>query len=112
MKTLQADTKITRHIAAAPVSARGIFTRAFSGSASPRQAIKAKCLDCANFDRAEVGGCLVVLCPLHAYRPYQKDAETMAEQTAVKSASNAVAEAVEEELSTDVLADPFAVSEA
>ena len=42
---------------------------AFAGTLSPRQAIKAKCLDCCGYDRAEVAGCTVVLCPLHSYRP-------------------------------------------
>jgi hypothetical protein len=50
---------------------RGIVERAFAGKASPRQAIKAKCLECSGFDRAEVAACSVVLCPLHPYRPFQ-----------------------------------------
>lgn len=59
------------YLAAVPVSARGIVQRAFAGKASPRAAIKAKCLDCAHWDRAEVADCLVVLCPLYPYRPFQ-----------------------------------------
>lgn len=55
-----------------PTSARGIISRAFAGTTSPRAAIKAKCLDCCHFDRDEVEHCTVILCPLHPYRPYQK----------------------------------------
>jgi hypothetical protein len=65
------NPKITAHIEAAPESTRGILQRAYAGQASPRQAIKAHCLNCASFDRAEVKDCLVILCPLHKYRPYQ-----------------------------------------
>jgi hypothetical protein len=55
-----------------PASARGIVERAFTGKASPRAAVKAKCLDCSGYDRAEVAACTVILCPLHAYRPFQE----------------------------------------
>ena len=54
-------------------ASRGIMERAFAGKSSPRAAIKAKCLDCCDFDRAEVSACAVILCPLNAYRPYQID---------------------------------------
>lgn len=57
-----------------PTSARGIVERAFAGTASPRAAIKAKCLDCCCYDRAEVAECTVTRCPIHAYRPFQKQA--------------------------------------
>lgn len=55
-----------------PASARKLVARAFTGSLSPRQAIKAKCLDCSGYQRAEVTHCTVILCPLHRYRPYQE----------------------------------------
>jgi hypothetical protein len=58
---------------AVPPSARRSVARAFAGSASPRQAIKAKCLDCCGYDRAEVAGCTVIVCPLHSYRPFQEN---------------------------------------
>lgn len=57
---------------AAPVSAKTILERAFEGAASPRAAIKAKCLECLNFDRKAIGACTGYSCPLWAYRPYQK----------------------------------------
>jgi hypothetical protein len=67
------DTEAERReflAATVPPSARRLMLRTFAGKASPRQAIKAKCLDCCGYDRAEVANCTVVLCPLHAYRPY------------------------------------------
>jgi len=59
------------HLESAPKLYRSGLARAFAGKSSPRAAIKAKCLDCCHWDRAEVVACTVVLCPLHAYRPYQ-----------------------------------------
>ena len=58
----------------APVSARLTVERAFSGKASPRQAIKAHCLTCVDFDRAAITDCRVHRCPLWAYRPFQRAA--------------------------------------
>ena len=50
---------------------RGVIRAALQGSASPRQAIKAHCLTCTNYQREEVKRCPVVVCPLWRYRPYQ-----------------------------------------
>lgn len=66
------DVLRVEHLSRVPESAKGIVSRAFDGAASPRQAIKAKCLECCHYDRAEITHCQVVLCPLHAYRPYQE----------------------------------------
>lgn len=33
--------------------------------------VKAKCLECCNFDRSEIRDCTVLACPLWAYRPFQ-----------------------------------------
>lgn len=69
------DERQTKHLLAVPVKVRGIVAQAFEGTTSPRQAIKAKCLDCSHYDRAEISLCRVRTCPLWAYRPYQaKDA--------------------------------------
>ena len=59
------------YIAKAPSSVRGMLQKAFEGSASPRQAIKATCLTCVNYDREEIRSCGVFLCPLWKYRPFQ-----------------------------------------
>jgi hypothetical protein len=52
-----------------PALSRGLVARSLAGTASPRQAIKAFCLTCTNYDRDEITCCPVWLCPLHAYRP-------------------------------------------
>ena len=52
-----------------PSLSRGLIARSLAGSASPRQAIKAFCLACTQYDRDEITHCPVWRCPLHAYRP-------------------------------------------
>lgn len=55
----------------APESAKNTLARAFSGSASPRAAIKAMCLSCVGYERNAVRDCSGFSCPLWAYRPFQ-----------------------------------------
>ncbi len=43
-----------------------------SGKASPRNAIKAFCIECMGFVRGEVTNCDTIDCPLNLYRPYRK----------------------------------------
>ena len=50
-------------------------TRALLKQMSRTTAIKTKCLACSNFDRSDVRGCTVIICPLWAYRPYQVSEE-------------------------------------
>ena len=54
-----------------PVSYRGNYKRAISGK-SPTNAIKAKCLDCTNWQKIEITLCPHSACALHGYRPYRK----------------------------------------
>lgn len=54
-----------------PVKSRGIVGKAFGQACSPRQAIKAKCLDCSGFDREEVRVCRVTVCPFWPWSPYR-----------------------------------------
>ena len=68
--TMPLSAKQTEYIAAAPVLSRSLVQRALECNAAPRQAIKAKCLTCCNYDRHEVEHCTVQTCPLWAYRPY------------------------------------------
>ncbi len=68
------EARVAEVLSSAPQSSEGTLRRAFSGSASPRGAIKAQCLLCVGFDRNEVKNCSGYSCPLWAYRPYQ-DAE-------------------------------------
>lgn len=70
------DEVAKRRISEAPESCQGALRGAFSGSASPRQAIKAQCLACVGFDRNAIRNCTGWSCPLWAYRPYQSDGGT------------------------------------
>lgn len=62
---------VMRTIRDAPESVKGTLTQAFSGSASPRKAIKAQCLVCMGYDREAIKNCTGWSCPLWAYRPFQ-----------------------------------------
>jgi hypothetical protein len=65
------EDRITKVVAEAPESAKNTLARAFSGSASPRSAIKAQCLVCVGYDRASIKNCTGYSCPLWKYRPFQ-----------------------------------------
>lgn len=67
--------KQTEYVATMPEKSRKLIERAFDGTTSPRQIIKAKCLACCNFDRAEAAACSVQLCPLYALNPYRANAQ-------------------------------------
>jgi hypothetical protein len=58
-----------------PALRRALTQRAYEGKASPRQAIKAKCLECCGNEDAipRIRDCQVSNCPIWAYRPYQTD---------------------------------------
>lgn len=77
--TMQLTDKQLAYIDAAPSSFGGVLQHAFKGSASPRQAIKAKCLTCSNYQRNEITDCTIRLCPLWAYRPYTPKAHPASE---------------------------------
>ena len=62
-------------VAEAPSSCKGVMERAFTGN-SRTAAIKAFCLRCVGYSRAEITACTAYGCPLHPYRPYQDPAET------------------------------------
>lgn len=58
------------YVSRIPDSQKGVFKRAYSGKSKP-SAVKAKCLDCTNFQRQEVELCETTTCPLYQYRPYK-----------------------------------------
>ena len=64
--------KAENYLKTVPVSARSILQRAFQRIGGRSNAIKAKCLSCANFDRDEIRHCTVETCPLHSFRPFQQ----------------------------------------
>ena len=68
-RPLSADQQ--QYLSTLPASVQRTMSRALEGSTSPRQAIKAMCLVCCNFQRSEITLCAMSRCPLHAYRPYQ-----------------------------------------
>ena len=53
-----------------------LFFRVYAGNLGKAAAIKAKCLDCACWQRNEITHCTVITCPLWAHRPYQNDSES------------------------------------
>jgi hypothetical protein len=70
MTTKQTEWQ-AKAVADAPMTCRNILSRAYAGEAAPRQAIKAFCLRCVGYVRADVSDCTAWACPLHPYRPYQ-----------------------------------------
>lgn len=67
---------VAKRAAGVPISARLGYLRAALGEGSPRQAIKAFCLECTGWDRAEVTRCTAKACPLFEFRPFANDPET------------------------------------
>jgi len=51
-----------------PKTARGTYLSALGGR-SPKAAIKAHCMECCGWVRAEVAACTALACPLWGYRP-------------------------------------------
>ena len=51
---------------------RGAYLRAMGGR-SRRSAIRAFCLECTGWQRAEVARCMALACPLFSYRPFQEE---------------------------------------
>lgn len=62
-----------KRVQEAPDSVQGILNDSYEGRASPRRAIKAFCLQCVGYKREDVADCTAFGCPLHLYRPYQKE---------------------------------------
>ena len=63
--------RVAKAIDEASLLYRPVMRKAYQGTASPRSAIKAQCLQCVGFDRSMVTYCTGYSCPLWAYRPYQ-----------------------------------------
>lgn len=57
----------------------GIFMRVYCSTATPRQAIKAMCLQCCWMDVVGIRDCTATACPLWGFRPYQKTASNQME---------------------------------
>ena len=63
--------RIEERGAGIPARYQPLFNRSISGKASPRDAIKAKCLECMGYKKAEVRLCTAPTCPLFTLRPYR-----------------------------------------
>jgi hypothetical protein len=64
-------TEIRDRADSCPKSRREGYLRAAGGIATPREAIKAFCLECVNWSDDEVRQCPAGACSLWLYRPYQ-----------------------------------------
>lgn len=53
-------------------SKRRLFERVYSGAASPRECIKAHCLECCWMDETAIRECTAPACPLWNLRPFVK----------------------------------------
>ncbi len=62
---------IAEKAAKIPRSRRAGYLKAAQGEASPRQAIKAFCLECVGWSQGEVTHCTGTTCPLWLYRPFR-----------------------------------------
>jgi len=63
---------ITKKADKMPGIYRKNYLAVVEGKASPRNAIKAFCIECMGYVRAEVTNCETIDCPLNLYRPYRK----------------------------------------
>ena len=64
--------RMMRQVSEDAPSKAGVFRRVYSPTgATPRQAIKAKCLECCWMDVAGIRECTGTACPLWGLRPYQ-----------------------------------------
>ena len=61
-----------RRIETCPILYRPALARSFSPKCSARQRVKAMCLECLGFVRAEITACTAYACPLWLIRPYQE----------------------------------------
>lgn len=84
------NDKQKHRIAEAPTSCQGILERAYRGH-SRTTAIKAFCLQCTGYVRADVAGCTALGCPLWPYRPTYKAGEAEdGDEDVATSTENAV----------------------
>lgn len=67
------DEKLRATIEKVPIKWQALTERAYAGTGSKSNAIKAKCLECVGYEdvKENIGGCECFTCPLWSYRPYQ-----------------------------------------
>ena len=72
-ETRKRKMSITKKADKMPGIYRKNYLAVVEGKASPRNAIKAFCIECQGYQRKEVTKCNVIDCPLNLFRPYQKE---------------------------------------
>ena len=70
---------VTRRLPEVPRKHRRLYLKVMKGEASPRQCIKAMCLECMGWQRNDVAHCTAIACPLYRLRPFKASAEEVAE---------------------------------
>lgn len=71
----QLEKGAMRRLSWMPVTSMLNYLRSILGRASPRQAIKAHCMECVCWQRKEVKLCTAPGCALYPYRPFKKAGE-------------------------------------
>ena len=84
--------RIAKKRAGIPKKYRGIYDKAMSGEASPRQAIKSFCLECTGGIKEEVRLCTGVACQLYNYRPYLTPESCQASDSATSENNDSLKE--------------------
>ena len=54
-------------------SRMGLFRKVYNGQATPRECIKAFCLECNGWEEAAIRDCTATACPIYQLRPYQTE---------------------------------------
>ena len=67
-------SEVIRYAQNIPSKYQQVYLRAATGKSSPREAIKAKCLDCVGYEEPSnrIRACSAKTCPVWQFRPYQK----------------------------------------
>ena len=65
------ESQIEKRLREMPRTYRNFYKKAMQGR-SLKTAIRAFCLECVQWQRAEVENCTDTGCPLYPYRPYQE----------------------------------------
>lgn len=65
---------ISDFIKEVPIISQKLFSKVLRGKSSPREAIKAKCIECNGHEkvRRRIRECEIKTCALWHFRPYQK----------------------------------------
>ena len=70
-KTSRICEDFKKALDAIPKAYRYIKAKSLTGELPRQKAQKLKCLECSGYDRKEVKNCIMKLCPVHMFRPYQ-----------------------------------------